>query len=1183
MKKLTEGISKKFKEFSPTSWSVDNRISIYVIAIIITAYGLIKFNTLPKEQFPDIVVPTISVTTIYAGNSPKDIENLVTQPIEKELKGISGAKVNKINSISQQDYSLIIIEFDTDIKTEIAKQKVQDAIDRAKSDLPNDLTSEPVAKEFDFSEMPIMYVNISGDYDGLKLKKYAEDLQDEFENYPEINRADIIGAPEREIQVNADPYKMEATRISFMDIENAISRENHDITVGQIDVGSMERTLKVKGQFVDAKSMKDIIVRSSAQGGWAYLRDIAEVVDTVKEKESYARLNGQNVITINIVKRAGENLIEAASKIKGTVAHMKETGQLPPGLNVMITGDTSKATETSFNELVNTIIIGFVLVLVILMFFMGATNAFFVALSVPLSVFVAFLFLPVADLIVGTSVTLNFIVLFGLLFGLGIIVDDAIVVIENTHRIYQNGKIPIVRSAKEAAGEVFVPVLAGTVTTLAPFFPLLFWKGIIGKFMIYLPVILILTLTASLIVAFIFNPVFAVSFMRPEGKEHEEPKKELFKKWWFWAFLGFGVLFHLAGWHGVGNFLFFMDLLAVFNRFVLRDIIHLFQNKLLPALMNRYEKLLRWALKGWRPAWLLVSLFVLFPVSLILLILRGNDTTFFPSGDPHFIYVYLKMPVGTRVETTDSITAVLEKRVLKVLEAEKPGTEGSIVESVITNVANSANNPRDNNRSIQPNLGRIQVSFVEYDKRHGKKTKPYLDEIRKQMKGIPGASIEVAQEDAGPPTDPPVNIEVEGENYETISKVATSLLHYLDRNRVDGIENLHLNVDLNSPEITIKIDREKATMEGISTGQVGQELRTGVFGKEISKIKEGEDEIKIQLRYSSELRNNISDLLNKRITFMDMSSMRVKSVPIASIASIDYTTTSGAVMRKNVKRNIQLQSNVLNPSMTVKINQQLAEKIKVFKSKNNIPAGVIIRQTGQGEQEAETSKFLGTALVIALGMIFLILVLQFNSLSKPFIVLTEIFFSIIGVLLGYALTGMTIASIMLGVGIVGLAGIVIKNGILLIEFTDELRGRGLRTREAAIQAGKIRIIPVMLTAIATILGLLPLAVGFNINFASFFQHLNPKIFFGGDSVVFWGPLSWTIIFGLIFAFFLTLMMVPSMYIISERLRRPMEKFYGTRFIALLGFLGPLFFLFVAIMYFVRLLQKKKVWNGTYKK
>ncbi len=1182
MKKLTEGISKKFKEFSPTSWSVDNRVAIYVIAIIISAYGLIKFNTLPKEQFPDIVVPTISVTTIYAGNSPKDIENLVTQPIEKELKGISGAKVNKINSISQQDYSLIIIEFDTDVKTEIAKQKVQDAIDRAKSDLPNDLTSDPVAKEFDFSEMPIMYINISGDFDGLKLKKYAEDLQDEFENLPEINRAEIIGAPEREIQVNADPYKMEATRISFMDIENAISRENHDITVGQIDVGPMERTLKVKGQFTDAKSMKDIVVRSSAQGGWAYLRDIAQVIDTVKEKESFARLNGKNVVTINIIKRAGENLIEAATKIKTIVANMKEKEQLPPNLNIMITGDTSKATETSFNELVNTIIIGFILVLVILMFFMGVTNAFFVALSVPLSVFVAFLFLPAADFIVGTSVTLNFIVLFGLLFGLGIIVDDAIVVIENTHRIYNNGKIPIIRSAKEAAGEVFIPVMAGTVTTLAPFFPLLFWKGIIGKFMIYLPVILILTLTASLIVAFIFNPVFAVSFMRPEGKEHEKPKKEIFKKPWFWTFFAFAILFHLAAWHGVGNFILFMLLLAVLNRFVFRDIIHLFQNKLLPALMARYEKLLRWALKGWRPTWLLVFLFLLFPVSLLLLFLRGNNATFFPSGDPHFIYVYLKMPIGTRVETTDSVTAILEKRVLKVLAKENPGRPGSIVESVITNVANSANNPRDNNRSIQPNLGRIQVSFVEYEKRHGKSTKPYLEEIRKQMKGIPGASIEVGQEDAGPPTDPPVNIEVEGENYDAISKVATALLHYLDTNRVEGIENLHLNVDLNSPEITIKVDRERATMEGLSTGQLGQELRTGVFGKEISKIKEGEDEIKIQLRYNSDLRNNIADLMNKRITFLDMSSMRVKSIPITAVASLDYTTTSGAVMRKNVKRNIQLQSNVLNPSMTAKINQQLAEKIKVFKSKNNIPAGISIRQTGQGEQEAETSKFLGTALIIALGLIFLILVLQFNSLSKPFIVLTEIFFSVIGVLLGYAITGMTIASIMFGVGIVGLAGIVIKNGILLIEFTDELRGRGLRTREAAIQAGKIRIIPVMLTAIATILGLLPLAVGFNINFTSFFQHLNPKIFFGGDSVVFWGPLSWTIIFGLIFAFFLTLMMVPSMYIISERLRRPMEKFYGTRFIGLLGFLGPFFFLFVGIMYSVRWIQGKKVWNGKLK-
>jgi multidrug efflux pump subunit AcrB len=1177
-----KSLQSRFKEFGPTSWSVDNRTAIYIIAILITLFGLYKFNTLPKEQFPDIVVPTISVTTVYVGNSPKDIENLVTRPIEKQLKGISGAKVNKITSTSQTDFSLIVIEFDTDVKTELAKLKVKDAIDKAKSDLPNNLTSQPNAQEFAFSEMPIMFVNVSGDFDGIKLKQYADRMQDKFEELSEITRAEIVGAPEREIQVIVDPYKMQAARVSFMDIENAISRENSDITGGLVEVGNMKRTLKVKGQFTSALNLQNIIVRSSAQGASVYLKDIAQLKDTIKEKESYARLDGKNVVTINIVKRAGENLISAAGKIKDIVAKMQADDELPKDLKVVITGDQSKATATSFNDLVNTIIIGFVLVLLVLMFFMGVTNAFFVALSVPLSVFVAFLFLPIADSIVGTNVTLNFIVLFGLLFGLGIIVDDAIVVIENTHRIYNNGKVPIIRSAKEAAGEVFIPVLAGTATTLAPFFPLLFWKGIIGKFMIYLPTILILTLAASLIVAFIFNPVFAVSFMKPEGKEYEDAKKNIFRKWWFWSAIIFALIFHLAGSHGFANFLLFMMLLAVLNRFVFRDIIHSFQFRILPGLMNRYEKLLRWLLKGWRPVWMLVALFLLFPISVILLMLRGNKSTFFPSGDPNFIYVYLKMPVGTDIKTTDSITHVLENRVYKVLENEKPGTEGSIVESIIANVANSANNPRSNNRSIQPNLGRIQVSFVEYAKRNGKHTLPFIESIRAQMKGIPGASIEVSKEDGGPPTDPPVNIEIIGDDFDELAKVAGNLQNYLDTNQVFGIENLKLDVDLNSPEITVNVDRERAMLEGLSTGQIGMEIRTAVFGKEVSKLKEGEDEYKIQLRYSDLIRNNVTDLMNMRITFMDMNTFRVKSVPIGSVATVDYTNTSGAIARKNVKRTIQLQSNVLDPSMTGKVNEELAIKIADFKEKNKIPPNVTIRQTGQGEQEKETQSFLGMALAIALGLIFLILVLQFNSLSKPFIVLTEIFFSIIGVLLGYAFTGMTIATIMLGVGIIGLAGIVIKNGILLIEFTDELRSRKVRTREAAIQAGRIRIIPVMLTAIATILGLLPLAVGFNINFVSFFQKLNPHIFFGGDSVVFWGPLSWTIIFGLIFAFFLTLVMVPSMYLIAERLRRPMEKFYGTKFVALFGFTGPFFFLFVGIMYLVRRIQGKKVWNGLLK-
>jgi multidrug efflux pump subunit AcrB len=640
-----------------------------------------------------------------------------------------------------------------------------------------------------------------------------------------------------------------------------------------------------------------------------------------------------------------------------------------------------------------------------------------------------------------------------------------------------------------------------------------------------------------------------------------------------------GLLAHLIGNHGSGNFLFFMAIILVVNRYVLRDMIYWFQEKLLPALMNRYEQMLRWVLVGRRPVYMLISLFVLFPIALMMMILRGNPTTFFPSGDPNFIYVYLKMPVGTDVKYTDSVTRLLEQKVYKSLGDQQPGAEGSIVESVIANVAVSANNPRDNNRSVQPNLGRIQISFVEFEKRHGKSSGVYMDEIRKNIKGIPGAEVTVEQEQGGPPTDPPVNIEVSGDDYAQLTKVSQDLYNFLDTNKVAGIDNLQLDVDLKNPEITVTVDRQRALIEGVSTGQVGMEIRTALFGKEVSKLKEGDDEYKIQLRYSDLERNNIQSLMNMKITFRDFNTGQIKQVPINAIASFDYTLSSGGIKRKNLKRTIQLQSNVADPSQTAVINAALKTKIDQFKNITKLPENVTIRQSGQSEQEAATSKFLGTALLISIGLIFLILVLQFNSMSKPFIVITEIFFSVIGVLIGYAITGKTIATIMMGVGVVGLAGIVIKNGILLIEFTDELRSRGYRTREAAIQAGKIRIIPVLLTALATIFGLVPLAVGFNIDFVSMFQHFDPKIFFGGDSVVFWGPLSWTIIYGLIFSFFLTLMMVPSMYIIAERLRRPMEKFYGTKYIAILGFLGPFFFVFVGIMYLGRKIQGKKVWMG----
>ncbi|MCA6494966.1 MAG: efflux RND transporter permease subunit [Chitinophagaceae bacterium] len=1160
-------MTNRFKEFMPTTWSIRNKTSIYLLMIFVSLGGIYQFVTLPKEQYPDIVIPTIFVQTVYVGNSPKDIENLVTRPLEKQIKGITGAKITKFTSNSQQDFSAIQIEFDTEVKTDFALQKIKDAIDKAKQDLPKDLTQEPTALEISLSEQPIMYVNLSGDYDLPRLKRYADDIKDRLENLTQINRVELVGAPEREFQINVDNFRMQSTGVTFDDIIGAIRRENLDISGGLLEVGNMRRNIQMKGQFRTAEDIAGMVIRNQS-GAPIYLKDIATIVDTTKEKDSYARLNGKNVVTLNIIKRNGENLIESSDEVK-KIVDAARAEFLPKDLDVVITGDQSIKTRTSFTDLVNSIIIGFLLVLIVLMFFMGVVNAFFVALSVPLSMFVAFVFLPAADLIVGTHVTLNFIVLFALLFGLGIIVDDAIVVIENTHRIFMQGKGRISSSmaARMAAGEVFVPVLAGTVTTLAPFFPLLFWPGIIGKFMVYLPTMLIFTLAASLIVAFIMNPVFAVDFMNHEDDHSKEEKSAIFKNKVFWGGIATGILLDVLGFTFAGNLLLFFMILWLLNRYVLTDAINSFQQKLLPRIMNRYEQLLRWALKGWRPVHLLLGTFGLLILSVVLIIISVSagrtGVVFFPKADPNLIYIYLKLPVGMDVKYTDSVTQELEKRVAKVLGTDK-GKTNPIVESVISNVAVGAGDPVLGDRSVRSELGRIQISFVDFEKRHGVATQPYLDSIRKVMNGIPGAEISVDQESSGPPTDPPINIEIACEDFNAMIKTATRLKNYLDSIQVPGVEELKMDVDLNNPELTLTINRQRALIEGVSTAQIGQQIRTALFGTEVSKIKEGKEEYKIQLRNNSLQRKSLTDLLNMRISFRDMAaSGAVKNIPISSLVTVEPTSTLGSVKRKDQKRLITLRSNVLmsegyNPTG---VNQEIAKHIAQFK---DVPAGVTIRQTGEGEQQKETVTFLNNALMIALMLILFTLVLQFNSVSKSVIILTEIVFSVIGVLLGITISGMDISSIMTGIGIVGLAGIVVKNGILVIEFTDELRSRGMKTREAAIQAGKTRIIPVMLTAVAAILAFIPIAFGFNINFVTLFSELNPHIFFGGDNVAFWRPLSWTIIFGLAFAFFMTLIIVPAMYLIAERLRRPMRRMFGGKWISMLG-IPPLTILFLPLI------------------
>ncbi|MCG3165925.1 MAG: Multidrug resistance protein MdtC [Bacteroidia bacterium] len=1113
---------EKFKEFRPSSWAIDNRTSIYVITLIITIAGILAYNKMPKERFPEIVIPTIYVNTIYPGTSPSDIENLITKPIEKQIKAIAGVK--KLTSTSIQDFSMVIVEFDTDVDVPTAKQKVKDAVDKAEGDLPNDMTFEPNVIEVDFSEMPMLYVNISGDFDLNKLKKFADRIEDEVEALKEITRVDIVGALDREIQINVDMYKLQAATLTLDDVNNAIAYENVTISGGQVKMGGMTRAISVSGEIKDVKDIENIVVRSMT-GAQVYLKDIAEIKDSFKEKESYARLEHKNVITLNVIKRSGENLIEASDKIHAIVARLQKE-EFPKDLKITMTGDQSGQTRLVLHELINTIIIGFILVTVVLMFFMGVTNAVFVALSVPLSMFLAFMVMP------SIGFTMNMMVLFSLLLALGIVVDDAIVVIENTHRIFNNGKVPIIQAAKQATGEVFLPVLSGTMTTLAPFVPLAFWGGIVGKFMFFLPITLIITLLASLLVAYIINPVFAVDFMKPHDEEHGKKKgyKGLITS--IVAFAALAVIFYASGSVGMGNFTVFILFLVILNRFILDRAIKGFQNKVWPAVQNFYEGIVAWALKGWRPVGLLLSTVFLLFFSFWVVSISNVKVVFFPKSDPNFVYVYLNLPIGTDVAYTDSITKIVEDRVYEVVGENNP-----LVSSIISNVAIGATDPTDGDRSTAPNKGKVSVSFVEFAKRNGQSTAVYLDKIREAVKGIPGAEITVDQERNGPPVGKPINIEIYGDDFAELATTSNNIKKYLDSLQIGGVEELKSDLQNNKPELVVDIDRERANREGIFTGQIGSQVRTAVYGKEVSKFRDDNDDYPIMLRLVEPQRNDIDALMNMKITYRDMTTFGIRQVPLSSVAKVHYQNSYGGIKRKGQKRLITLSSNVLNGYNPNEVVANVTAAIEKYPK----PEAVTVKMTGEQEDQKESQDFLGMAMLISLGLIFLTLVTQFNSVSKTILIISEVIFSLIGVLLGFSIFGMEISVVMTGVGIVALAGIVVRNGILLVEFTDVLREQGMELNTAIVQAGKTRMTPVILTATATMLGLIPLAVGFNIDFESLFTHLDPKIYFGGDNVAFWGPLSWTMIFGLGFATFLTLILVPVMYLLSEKLNEKVGK------------------------------------------
>ncbi|MFD2162840.1 efflux RND transporter permease subunit [Paradesertivirga mongoliensis] len=1121
------------KEFGPSSWAIDNKTAIYVLVAILTLMGYSAYQNLPKENFPEVIIPKIFVTTVYPGTSPANIENLVTKQIEKQLKSTKGLK--KITSNSYQDFSIITAEFNTDVEISEAKQLVKDAVDKA--DLPTDLPDDPVIQDINLADLPIMYVNVSGDYDLKRLKEYADDLEDRIEGLKEISGVDIVGALDPEVQINVDLNKMAAAQVSFWDINQAVGNENRTISGGTVKMDGVRRTINIKNEFKSAEEIANLIIKTPT-GGSVYLRDIAEVKDSFKEQESYARLYGKNVITLNVKKRSGENLIEASDKINALIAEMKGK-ELPRDLTITITGDQSDQTRVTLHDLINTIIIGFILVTVILMFFMGVTNALFVALSVPLSMFVAFLTMPALGALFDFNFTMNMIVLFAFLLGLGIVVDDAIVVIENTHRIFDNGKVPIVKAAKTAAGEVFLPVLSGTLTTLAPFIPLLFWPGIIGEFMFFLPITLIITLLASLLVAYIINPVFAVDFMHPHDENsHVKPSFDKSTKRTMWIFAGLAVVSYLINF-GLGNFVVLIALLYLLNHFYLTGVIERFQKKTWPAFQDKYVNLLVWALK--RPRAMLLWTVGLLFFTIALMFVVPPKVVFFPTADPNFAFVYVTMPIGTDQARTNEVVKQVEEKVTRIVGRNNPD-----VSSIISNVTIGVTDPQDEDQGNYTNKGKVTVAFVQYGKRVGEPTSTYLDKIREAVKGIPGAVISVAQEQGGPPTAKPISIEITGDELDSLIKTSERLLKHIESKQIAGIEELKSDFQNNKPELVFNIDRERANREGISTYQVGGDLRTAIYGMEASKFRDAKEDYEINVRAQESQRDNLEAIRNMKVTYRDMAMGGIiRQVPLSSFAQIDYVNTYGGIKRKQEKRIIILSSNVLGDYNPNEVVSNIQAEINQF----NAPDGVTIKMAGEQEEQMETAAFLGGAMLSALGLILIILVMQFNSVSKPLIILSEILFSIIGVLLGITIFQMDMSIVMSGIGIVALAGIVVRNGILLVEFTDLMIEQGMSVRESVIEAGRTRMTPVLLTATATMLGLVPLAVGLNIDFAKFLSTGNPHLYFGGDNVAFWGPLSWTMIFGLAFATFLTLVLVPCMYLLadsnSKRVKNGFKKVFAT--------------------------------------
>jgi len=1149
------------KEFAIASWAIDNPSVIFVMIAILLWVGFSAYQTMPREDYPEILETKVYISTPYPGNTAEDIERLITDPLEDRLKNVSN--VVEITSTSQEDYSIVTVEFDEDITVEQAKQKVKDEVDSEKAgeDWPtfNGAKVEPNIFDLNLAEsFPIMNVNFTGDYPVEQLKEYAEYLEDEIENLPQIKEVDIRGAQEKEVEVAVDVYKMMAAKVSFQDVISAISNGNMTMSAGNIKTAEQRRTIRVLGEIQDPKELNEFVVKSD--NGAVYLKDIATVTFEEEDKTTYAREFGESVVMLDIKKRSGSNTIEATQQIREIVKKAK-ADYYPADLNISIANDSSDRTLNQVDDLVNSIIFGIILVVTVLMFFLGFRNALFVGFAIPMSMFISFFVLNTLGVVVdGLSFTLNTMVLFGMIMGLGMLVDNGIVVVENVYRLMSEG-MSRTEAAKKGIGEIAVPIIISTLTTVAAFVPLGLWPGLFGQFMIYFPVTLSVVLGSSLFVALLMNSMLVSQYMELGDKEIS--RKGLIKTTGILGGLGLLILVVGGPVRGLGTVMIFTALLFWAYKYGIKGWANSFQNNVMPKFEDWYERRIDHALRGRNVYWyfgltvlLLVVTFMLFGMSIDS---GRTKIEFFPENSPNEVYVYIEYPEGTSIEKTNKITKAIEERVYNVIARDKYKRDADynyLVESAVSQVGEGAGNPQTDggSSSEMPHRGKVTVSMREFKYRNGLDTEELRGAIQDDLTGIyPGVSISVEKLNEGPPAGYPVNIELQGNDYDALISSAENIRNYLNSKNIPFIEELKINVNKSKPSMQVVVDRQKAGELGVAVGQVGNQLRRSLFGEKAGVFKRDGEDYDINVRFNEDIRYDKNALFNQNIIFRDPANGQIKEIPVSAVATQRNSSGFSSIKHRNGNRVVTVYSGLKAGGNPAQVVAQVQKEMENF---NGIPENIKVDYTGEIEEQNKQMAFLVSAFFGGLALIMLILIFQFGGISKALIIMIAIFLSFIGVFGGLMITGWSFVIMMTMMGIISLAGIVVNNGVVLLDYTQilidrkkvklDLDDKDLLSMEDVTQeitkAGKARLRPVILTAITTVLGLIPLAIGLNIDFFSLFSEFDPKIYFGGDNVVFWGPLAWTVIFGLIVATFLTLVIVPVLFNIVYRIKIKLRGF-----------------------------------------